>query len=541
MVQICQINEREDLPDDVRNHVGQLYQENRQFRFAIEASNTGLFMLDPKQDGNPIVFVNEAFSEMVGAGTQQLMGMSWVDMVLLYDDVKISDQLASILADNAEPYCEFAQRGIEGEVIWYDLSMTPVYSDDGMLDLLVGVQNDITKLKQRRARSIREEKLEAIGRLSSGISHDFNNILSIIQGYSQLLKGYSSNMEDVPAGYLKKIDEAGQRGAELTSQLLSFTRQKSGGMSFCNLQQVLEQQVSLLRPLLHDDIKLQLYVPDQDIHLMCDAQIIGPIIMNIVLNGRDAMADDGTISVSVKEAVHEDLPDNLRSSEIHFASIVISDTGSGMPDHILEQIFDPFFTTKKQGKGTGLGLAMAYSQIKELGGDVIVSSKEGQGTTVRLYLPMTKDVPEMSSSQEGTICEGLSISGLTILVAEDEPDLRNILRTYLESKEATVLMAENGNDALLKQDQHEGEIDVLVTDIVMPELNGVRLAELFSSVRPDAKIIYMSGYPSCNEMEENNATLPEDACFLAKPLNPDDLEKVIISQIYDGGNHECRY
>ena len=261
---------------------------------------------------------------------------------------------------------------------------------------------------------------------------------------------------------------------------------------------------------------------------------IAQILMNLVVNARDAMPGGGTLTVDLRSCGRPELPESVRSrlQEKRFAKLTVSDTGTGIDPKTLGKIFDPFFTTKPQGKGTGLGLSIVYGLVGEMGGAVSVDSTLGQGTAISIFLPLCE--APVSKLLSGTVRDPatLKLKGYTILVAEDEPDLLNLVCDMLEHMEATVLRASNGNEALVVQDDYEGDIDILLSDVIMPELNGVRLATLLSSLRPDVKVVFMSGYPGSGEMAP--VEVPETAILLPKPI---DYDRLVIT-LYEILKHE---
>ncbi|MCB1840173.1 MAG: response regulator, partial [Alphaproteobacteria bacterium] len=244
---------------------------------------------------------------------------------------------------------------------------------------------------------------------------------------------------------------------------------------------------------------------------------------------RDAMPNGGTLSVGLQSSGRSELPEKLRDRlpDKRFACLSVSDTGLGMDQKTIEKIFDPFFTTKPQGKGTGLGLSIVYGLVQEMGGGVHVDSCRGDGTTFRVYLPLSEAPVSKALSRHDGDPSSIKLKGYTILVAEDEPDLLQIVCEMLEQMEATVIPASNGNDALVRQDEYEGDIDILLTDVVMPELNGVKLASLLTSLRPSTKVVFMSGYPGRGDMAP--IEVPENVIFIPKPID----YAVLASTLHD--------
>ena len=374
----------------------------------------------------------------------------------------------------------------------------------------------------KSSQNVQIQKLEALGQFAGGIAHDFNNILSIIEGHMHVA------IRQLESGTLKpeqlqKILKATQRGACLTRQLLSFGRQKVGVEEKVNLVEALHQQYTLLRPLLGESIQFFMTVPEEPVWINAMPDHLTQMILNLALNARDAMTKGGELAIMCTPYQKQRL--NCDSGEeTSFICISIVDSGGGIPADILPRIFEPFFTTKDQGKGTGLGLSVVYGIVDQLKGSIEVSSVQGEGTSFDIYLPVTEaPVADVIVFNDVKVC--CSLAGKTILIAEDEHELRDILSGIFEGMNMKVLTAGNGNQALVVQDEYDGEIDFLLTDVVMPEMDGVKLGEIFRAVRPDSNVVYMSGYPFMDG--RNDIKVPAGEPFMSKPLQEDSIRKVL--------------
>ncbi|MFH1159150.1 MAG: ATP-binding protein [Pseudomonadota bacterium] len=375
------------------------------------------------------------------------------------------------------------------------------------------------------SRRAQMQKLNALGQFAGGIAHDFNNILSIIEGHMhvairQLEKG------TLKPEQLQKILNATQRGAGLTRQLLSFGRQKVGVEEKVNLVEALHQQYTLLRPLLGESIRLLMTVPEEPVWVNAMQDHLTQVILNLALNARDAMPQGGELAIMCIPSLKRHLPVVLgeKYPESSFICISVVDNGTGIPADILPRIFEPFFTTKDQGKGTGLGLSVVYGIVDQLKGSIEVSSIPGKGTSFDIYLPVTS-APAVDVIVFGNAPAFCTLAGKTILIAEDEPELRELLAGMFENMQMNVLSAGDGNQALVVQDEYDGEIDFLLTDVVMPEMDGVKLGEMFSSVRPDSNVIYMSGYPFMDGRKD--IQVPAGEPFMRKPLQESSVRDVL--------------
>ena len=374
-------------------------------------------------------------------------------------------------------------------------------------------------------RSVQLKKLEALGQFAGGIAHDFNNILSIIEGHTHIAVK-QLNQGTLTPEQLQKILKSTQRGAGLTRQLLSFGRQKVDVEEKTNLAEALRQQHVLLRPLLGETIQLFMTVPEETVWLNATPDQLTQITLNLALNARDAMPDGGELAIMCMACQKKNIPQALRAKypDTSFIRLSIVDSGTGIPPEILPRIFDPFFTTKDAGKGTGLGLSVVYGVVEQLKGFIEVSSVPGEGTSFDIYLPLTSP-PADSVIAKKSLAASEGLAGKTILIAEDEPELRDLLSEMFKDMKMEVLTAGNGNQALVVQDDYDGDIDFLLTDVVMPGMDGVKLSEMFRSVRPDSSIVFMSGYPFMDGRKD--ILVPEGEPFISKPLQEDKIRQIL--------------
>lgn len=388
---------------------------------------------------------------------------------------------------------------------------------------------------------VQSQKLEALGQFAGGIAHDFNNILSIIEGYVYIA------IKKMDKGELKKDDlekilKSTEKGSGLTRQLLSFGKMKVDVEEKINLAEALKEFHVLLRPALGEKINLFMTIPEHPVWVTASKDQITQILLNLSINSRDAMPKGGDLSIIFMPCREEHMPKSLSKKYpgTNFVRMNVTDNGEGIPESIFSKIFDPFFTTKDQSNGVGLGLSVVYGIVNQLLGGIEVSSQVGGGTSFDIYLPIATPPENAFKHDVNSVPENIKediktklkisrfsegISNKTILIAEDEPELRHVLEFIFRDMDMNVLTAENGNKALLIQDEYEKEIDFLLTDVVMPEMDGIRLGELFKSVRPNSEVIYMSGYPFLDG--QGDIKVPEDAIFISKPLHEDKVKAVL--------------
>lgn len=504
---------------------------NRDLVAAVEETTNGILIGDPKLPGTPITFVNDAFSRSTGIPATEAVGRKWSDMLTEISNAKADAKIQNFSTHPEPVDIAFQLSSGDSDIRFYSLRLSPTFDKRGRPDLFIGILSDLTDLRLRETQLFQVQKLESLGQLAGGIAHDFNNVLSIVDGYTRL-SANALDKDSPVAENLQKVIKAVERGASLTRQLLTFGRHKIVVESIVDLGRFLQDQDMMLRPLLGASYDLVLRTPDQALFVECAPDDIGQIVMNLVINGRDAMETGGRIIVEVKALSRESLPSLIPETEKDksFACLSVTDFGSGMSEEILKKIFDPFFTTKGAGKGTGLGLSIVYGMVRNMKGYIAADSKPGAGTTMNIYIPLTDKRPIAGGEKKISLESGeIRFDGYTALVVEDEPDLLDLVCGMLTRLGMKVLKASNGNQALAVQDEFEGEIDFLITDVVMPEINGVKLAELFLSLRPNTKVTFMSGYPATGELAP--VDLPPDAYFMAKPISYETLALMLRGQI----------
>jgi two-component system cell cycle sensor histidine kinase/response regulator CckA len=405
------------------------------------------------------------------------------------------------------------------------LTTKDVYRDpSGKVVGLIGISRDITQQRRLEEQLRQAQKMEAVGRLAGGVAHDFNNLLTVINGYSELVFGALEH-EDPSRAMAAEIRNAGERGANLTRQLLAFSRQQVLHPKLIDLNVLLSDLTLLMQRLIGEDIELA-FVAEPRLGLVkVDPGQIEQAILNLAVNARDAMAEGGRFRI---ETCNVELGDDYAAShgEVRpgrYVLVEVTDSGHGMDAAIKARIFEPFFTTKPAGKGTGLGLAMVYGIVKQSGGHLDVHSERGRGSTFRLYLPRAEEssrVPEPEARAAGS-----TRGDETILVVEDENAVRALARHVLEAQGYRVLEARDGQEALDIAQQYHGPIDLLVTDLVMPRMGGRQLAEALThgTAGRELRVLFISGYT--DDISLASGVLRPGASFLQKPFGPTSLAR----------------
>lgn len=354
------------------------------------------------------------------------------------------------------------------------------------------------------------QKMDLLGKLAGGMAHDFNNLLSIVDGYVRLLE--QKHLPEPAPDYLGRIRQAVQRGSSMTHKLLALGSIKVKADRILPLSKALQDLRPLYQPLLGSEIRLAQRI-ESDLFVEGPPDALTQIMMNLIINARDALKEGGSIMIDAHSSDDQII---LR----------ITDTGRGMDNVTRKRLFEPFYTTKTQG--TGLGLAVVQGLVQQMNGTIAVHSELGRGSQFVLRFPKAERPDDEEDDEAERLFGSPHLQGRTILVVEDEPDLLRMLQQTLSDAGATVLAAEHGDAALLVQEDHQGKIDCLLTDVLMPGLTGPHLAELLNDLRPGMPVVYMSGYPRLLNGEQR-CHVPDDALLLAKPLDPNRLVKVLAA------------
>ncbi len=419
-----------------------------------------------------------------------------------------------------------------GSLYTEDATITPVFDAKGDIVNYVAVKRDITSHLKLEAQFLQAQKMDSVGRLTGGVAHDFNNILSVIMGYTEMALERVDPAQRVHAD-LEKIYEAATRSVDIVRQLLAFSRQQPIAPKVLDLNDTVEGMFKMLRRLIGEDLDLVWTPTLGQSRINMDPAQIDQILVNLCVNARDAINGIGRITiethcVTLDEGYQANNTDCLPGE---YLVLCVSDTGCGMDREIVDKIFEPFFTTKGVGFGTGLGLATVYGIVKQNLGFINVYSELGTGTTFKIYLPCHKDKDTVLWEKEEKIeCPRMS-RGETLLLVEDDPTILAMVLTMLESLNYRVLTADSPKAALRCAEEHIGTIDLLITDVIMPEMNGKELATRLLALCPKLKLLYMSGYTS--NVIAHHGVLDEGVHFLQKPFSKIDLS-ARIREVLDG-------
>ncbi|MBD0372894.1 MAG: response regulator [Pyrinomonadaceae bacterium] len=470
--------------------------------------------------------VNQATAEAYGTSVEGLMGKTDADFNPNKEEVewfRLNDlEVMDTLKEKFIPEEVFTDAS--GRVRWLQTIKRPIVSLDGTVDQMLGVATDITSRKQaeealhRSEEQLRQaQKMEAVGKLAGGVAHDFNNLLTVINGHSALALR-RLKQDDPLYRKLEAINEAGERAASLTRQLLAFSRKQIMQPKVLDLNHVIFETNKMLQRLIGEDIDLLIGLTPDLGKVKADPGQIEQVLMNLSVNARDAMPKGGKLTIETQNVY---LDESYASRHVtarpgRYVMLAVSDTGCGMDAATQERIFEPFFTTKGVGRGTGLGLSTVYGIVKQSGGNIWVYSEVGRGTTFKIYLPCV-DTPA-EEFKASTDEDKAPLGTETVLLVEDEEMVRNMTREILLASGYQVLEAQHGSEALLVAGQHNGPIHLMLSDVVMPQMSGRELAEQLSPIRREMKVLYMSGYT--DDAIVHHGVLDEGMAFIEKPFTP---------------------
>ena len=470
------------------------------------------------------LFVSPQIESLLGYSAREWRAnaTNWIENVHPEDRHIVLD--AEAVAEGGNPFrAEYRMFRRDGQLIWINDSGSLVPGPDGR-SLLHGVLLDVTEQKQLQAHLSHSQRMEAVGQLASGVAHDFNNLLTIIKGYSSLLMDRSLADDDAHAA--REIQQAAERAAALTHQLLAFSRKQTLQPRVLDLNRIVHGLEMMLRRVLTENVELCIQTAPDLGAVKADPVQVEQVLINLVVNARDAMPKGGKLTIAT--APREVLSDRGEGESLMragtYATLSVSDTGVGMDSETRARIFEPFFTTKDVGKGTGLGLATVYGIIKQSNGQIEVESEPGKGASFRVSLPRVEQEPV--APRKATMTERHKHGTGTILLAEDEPLLRELGETILKQAGYKIQTAPNAEELKKFVAEHDGKIDLLLTDVVMPGMSGPELVRLVRARWPDVRVLYMSGYAD-DEIED----LDRDAGFLQKPFTPMELTAKIAEML----------
>jgi PAS domain S-box-containing protein len=497
----------------------ELRQANETVRALLEATPLAIVAIDSEER---ITRWNGAAERLFGWGKSEVLGRPLPfelaakpgEGLRLQEEAPLQGQPVTI---------EAVRRKKGGTHALVSISAAPVCGPGGSPSGWVAVITDVSEQRHMEEQLRQAQKMEAVGRLAGGIAHDFNNLLTVITGYDEMLLN-SLAPDSRSRGHALEILQAAEKASALTKQLLVFGRRQVAHPTLLDVNPIVVNMGNMVRRLIGEDIELVLALHPPLVTVQADPSQIEQIILNLAVNARDAMPNGGriTIETGFAELGDEYVQTHFNVEPGRYVCISVSDTGQGMTQRVQSHIFEPFFTTKSLGQGTGLGLATIYGIVKQNNGSIWVYSEPGKGSTFKIYLPAVDAAPlEVSAGCSAVLERGSE----TILLVEDEVGLREMVEELLEGHGDTVLSAANSYEATQLCSTHRGQVDLLLTDVVMPRTSGQELARRLRPMRRRMRVLYMSGYPP--ETIVRHGVLEPGTAFLEKPFTPEVLAKKV--------------
>jgi PAS domain S-box-containing protein len=501
-------------------------------RLVLDANPSLVYVKDAN---GRFTMTNRAVAELYGTTVEQLIGKSEADFNGHPEDVlRIRTAEQEVLRTGcaifsaAEPLTDPRTGGVR----WFEIRRIPIAIPESDACEVLGIAAEVTDrkaaedaLRQSEHQFRQAQKMEAVGQLAGGVAHDFNNLLTAILGYTALLLEEANGHPGLTADLLE-IKNAGERAGSLTRQLLAFSRKQVAQPTRLDLNDIVSELEKMLGRVIGEDISLETVKAQSPLYITADPNQIEQILMNLAVNARDAMPRGGVLRI---ETTNETMPvdpstaPGATGSRTPCVTLVVSDTGTGIPPENLDRVFEPFFTTKGPGEGTGLGLSTVYGIVSQSGGTVAVESEPDKGARFSIRFPAV-DVP--ADAVATSAAQGASLAGTeTILLVEDEPGVRHLVQRVLSGRGYDVLEAHDVAHAAAIATSHDGPIHLLLSDIVMPGLSGPDLAQRIVAQRPDVRVLYMSGF--ANRQNTDLRSLSSSASVLQKPFTPEHLVRTV--------------
>ncbi len=511
-----------------KRHEDALRESESRYRSLVQSAVHGMYYssIDDKFE-----YVNQALVKMLGYDSEEEV-LRLKLSTDLYVDPEERRQLVEKHRNSAEVrWAEVSWKRKDGKIIQVRAAGRTKVNEKGEATGFEMIVEDLAERRMLEEQLRQSQKMEAVGRLAGGIAHDFNNLLTVIKGYSELILGELTQDDDPLRLEAEEVKKAADRAGALVRQLLAFSRRQVLAPKVIDLNALVSNMDKLLRPLLREDIHLRAILQPTLGKIKADPGQMEQVIMNLAVNARDAMPRGGKLTIETMNVELDPLyvREHAEMNPGQYVMLAVSDNGMGMDETTRLRVFEPFFTTKETGQGTGLGLSTAYGIVKQSGGYIWVYSEPGHGTTFKVYLPRVDAQPEAPHRQENAFASYRGTE--TILLLEDEDGVRALMRHMLHKQGYTVLEAKRGEDAIHLCRHHQGPIQLLVADVVLEQMSGREVAEQLSSMRPEMKTLYISGYT--DDAIVHHGVLSHEMPFLQKPFTAEGLIKK-VRQVIEG-------
>jgi two-component system cell cycle sensor histidine kinase/response regulator CckA len=518
---------------DLQRSETALRQAEQKYRTIFENAAEGIYQ--SSLDGKYIA-ANPALARMLGFNSPEELICSGTDISTqrYVSRAAHAEFVKTMTESGAVQNFEYEAVRKDGKIILVSENARVVRDSEGKMFYFEGTVEDITRQRELEHQLRQMQKIEAVGRLAGGVAHDFNNVLMAISSYAELLERKLKNPST--GRYVSEIVKATKRGASLTDGLLTFSRKQVLSPKVLDLNALIAEHLKMLARLIPENIDLKFAAGGELGHVKADPSQLQQVLMNLIINARDAMASGGRLVLQTTNA-ELDGPsaphDENQGANAKYVMVSVSDTGCGMDSETMSHIFEPFFTTKEPGKGTGLGLAIVFGIVKQSGGHVSVQSEPGKGTTFKVHFPLVDATMERENTEVTT---HPSTGTETILLVEDEDGVRNSTAEYLRDTGYTVLTAGSGPEALQVVEQYDQPIHLLLSDVIMPFMSGRELAEIVAERRPETRVVFMSGYS--DNLLSTHQVLDTKHRLLRKPFNLDSLGRC-IREVLEAGSHKA--
>jgi len=515
--------EQKRLREEKRAAQQALLASEELFRKLSESSPLGILLLD---DNGHCTYCNPRARDIFGTTLVESAGRGWARLVEPSDRGSVIEEWRAALGEGREFSCVFRLLFPQANLRWVHARSCPMSGEEGRPEGHVATIEDITDRKLLEAQFIEAQKMEVVGHLAGGVAHDFNNVLAVFMGYCELMRSKLA-ADDPLRKFAEEMKHAADRGVGLTRQLLAFSRKQTLQPIVLDLNETVTGMDKMLRRLTGENIELSVVEQESLGRIKADPGYVGQVLMNLVVNARDAMPEGGKLTIETDNvtldanyaATHPD------ATPGDYIMLAVSDIGTGMTDEVKAHLFEAFFTTKPKGKGTGLGLATCRTIVKQSGGHIGVYSELGKGTTFKVYFPRV-DQPLQAAARAMYEDAPLPRGTETLLVVEDDPAVRHLARGILQGLGYEVLTATNGQDGLRVAREHRGEpIGLVVTDVIMPQMSGKVMAEWLKATYRDIKILFTSGYT--DDAIAQHGVLEPGVAFLSKPYTPATLARKV--------------